>query len=163
MTEEWRPITGHGAGHYEVSDQGRVRRLTTRGGRLLALPTQVKVKPNRKGYMIAKLTVGGVTRDARLHVLVLEAFVGPRPTPEHEGDHEDGVRHHNTPGNLQWLTHAENLARKREFGTHATIPFATIQAIRAQPDRTLVDLAAEHGIHFSTVARVRNGQTRITA
>ena len=42
-----------------------------------------------------------------VHVLVLEAFVGPRPAG-HEGRHLDDVRSNNTLSNLAWGTQGEN-------------------------------------------------------
>lgn len=42
-----------------------------------------------------------------LHVLVAEAFLGPRPTAEHTVDHIDGDTHNNAVINLRWATKSE--------------------------------------------------------
>jgi hypothetical protein len=44
-----------------------------------------------------------------LCVLVLETFVGPKPTPKHECCHRDDDRSNNAVENLYWGTHAENM------------------------------------------------------
>lgn len=92
MSERWLPVPGSEG--YEVSDQGRVRNART--GRLLAGHSD-------RGYRRVNL---GAARRARVHELVLLAFVGPRP----EGLHGDGDRANNALANLRWGTRAENCA-----------------------------------------------------
>jgi hypothetical protein len=43
-----------------------------------------------------------------VHLLVLAAFVGPAPTPQHEGNHRDGDKGNNRLGNLEWATKSQN-------------------------------------------------------
>lgn len=42
-------------------------------------------------------------------LIVLELFVGPKPTPEHEGCHKDDDRSNNHADNLYWGTHKQNM------------------------------------------------------
>lgn len=103
MTEQWRPVVGF-EGRYEVSDQGRVRSLRFRGNgdsRLMSAPK------NRAGYRV--LTLGVDRRQFRLHVLVLEAFVGPRPDGA-QGCHNDSNKENNSAANLRWDSPAGNIA-----------------------------------------------------
>lgn len=51
---------------------------------------------------------GGLWVVRYVHVLVLEAFVGPRPSPEHKGLHRDDDPHHNHVSNLYWGTMQDN-------------------------------------------------------
>ncbi len=51
-----------------------------------------------------------------VHALVLTAFVGPRPTPEHEGCHGNNRRTDNRVFNLRWDTPAGNAADKKRRG-----------------------------------------------
>jgi len=157
--EEWRAFTGFGSDFYEVSDLGRVRRIATRTGRRMDVPTLLCLRVSAKGYSYVTLTEGGIYKLRPVHHLVLLAFVGPRPDG-HETDHRDTNRLNNTPGNLRWVTHAENIAHKVAVGNaKSTIPAPTVRAIRAASG-TLQSIASEHGVHLSTVSRIRRGEAR---
>lgn len=113
MTEEWRVIAWTG-GRYEVSSLGRVRR-TRRSGRWP--PGRVLKSRRKNGYHEYALIVAGGRRCYRLaHILVLEAFVGPR-FKGCEGSHVNGDRSDNRVENLLWETRLENNRRKHEHGT----------------------------------------------
>jgi hypothetical protein len=45
--------------------------------------------------------------------LVLLAFKGHPPTPQHQAAHADGCRQHNDIWNLRWATPQENAADRR--------------------------------------------------
>lgn len=109
--ENWKPIPGH-EGRYEVSDHGRVRSLL-RGGRFL---TQCK---GTNGYRYVGLYVPGRRGSVRafVHVLVLEAFVGPRPDG-YDACHLNDDRECNLLENLQWGTRRENMLQKVRNGRH---------------------------------------------
>jgi HNH endonuclease/NUMOD4 motif len=100
LKEVWRAIPGWPG--YAVSDQGHVRGIK---GWVLS-PNVLK----GKGYLSIKFGRQGPRR--LIHQLVLEAFVGPRPSPNHEGDHDDKDRSNNALSNLSWLTRKENLAQR---------------------------------------------------
>ena len=53
---------------------------------------------------------------ASVHILVLEAFVGPKPKGM-EGCHYDGDFSNNKLENLRWDTHLANEADKKRHGT----------------------------------------------
>lgn len=97
MTETWRAIPSFPL--YEVSDEGRVRR----GGRML------KSSSRNGGYHEVVLSLG--TRDTRknrrLHHLVLEAFVAPKPEGQ-VGRHLDDNQNNNRLDNLSWGTQKQN-------------------------------------------------------
>lgn len=123
MTEQWRPVIGY-EGSYEVSDLGGVRSLERvamrRNGSPMPVPARI-LKTYRTppvGYRAVKLQNGGrETRvGLRVHVLVLEAFVGPRPEG-YVGCHNDGDIDNNTPPNLRWDTQKANLADMKAHGT----------------------------------------------
>lgn len=48
--------------------------------------------------------------------LVLEAFAGPAPTPEHEANHKNGRKDDNRPDNLEWVTRQENMDHAWQTG-----------------------------------------------
>lgn len=105
MDEVWRPI--HGRAPYEVSTLGRVRR----GARVL------KPFVHNGLYQRVHLCIGGLRHKAFVHVLVLEAFVGPCP-PGMEARHV----HDRDPlncclWNLAWGTKLENGSDRVRHGT----------------------------------------------
>jgi uncharacterized protein involved in copper resistance len=44
----------------------------------------------------------------RVHVLISENFLGPRPTLQHETNHKNGNKLDNRLANLEWITKSEN-------------------------------------------------------
>lgn len=90
----WRDVVGHDG--YSVSDDGRVR--GPRG--------EMRLEVSRGG--IRRVMLNRVHRC--VHLLVLEAFVGPRP-PGHHGDHIDFDHANNALSNLRWLPASENCRR----------------------------------------------------
>jgi hypothetical protein len=113
---EWRVIPGFT--DYEVSNHGDVKRVKPdRKGRLSG--KFLKSKPfTRFGHRQIELTNNlGEQEWKSVHVLVLEAFVGFRPTPKHECRHLDGEAGNNWLGNLTWGTGSENHEDRRRHGT----------------------------------------------
>lgn len=115
--ERWLPIPGHGG--YEVSDHGRVRSLDRKiqgkdgalrryRGRLLS-PTL----SGEDGRLAVALEYGA---RAFTYVLVLTAFVGPRPDG-YDGCHDDGDVTNNHVSNLYWGTRSQNMLDKQRHGT----------------------------------------------
>lgn len=86
---------------YSVSIEGRVIKNSNRK----------VMKPSKKpnGYMHINLfTCDGRRKKEYVHRLVALTFI---PNPQHfpEVNHIDGVRDHNVVGNLEWVTHKENM------------------------------------------------------
>lgn len=63
-------------------------------------------------YYRVQLWNKGRYRSFLVHVLVLELFGPPRPSPDHEVDHLDGDGMNNDLSNLEWVTSQENAARR---------------------------------------------------
>jgi hypothetical protein len=108
---------------YEVSDLGRVRSIerviTRRNGSPMPYKSQI-ISPFRSpptNYWTVTLKMGGQKRNRRIHVLVAEAFIGPRP-PGLEVCHNNNDQDDNRPINLRWDTHRSNMQDKAIFGTH---------------------------------------------
>ena len=113
MSEQWLPVVGWEA-YYDVSDHGRVRTK-----HLLGRACKKKILsliPNKKGYLRVRLTCPGVSTTSVVHRLVLAAFVGPQPSPEHECNHKNGVKSDNRLENLEWVTRKENNRHAVENG-----------------------------------------------
>ena len=115
--EEWRPVVEY-EGMFEVSSHGRVRSLdrtiTRKDGVTARLRGQM-FNPylSHDNYYRVVLRGQGV----RVHTLVLEAFVGPRPDG-YVACHNDGDGSNNHVSNLRWDTYSSNNFDVAEHGTH---------------------------------------------
>lgn len=116
MDEEWRTIPGYEG--YEVSDLGRVRsidRLDARGRRRKgAMLSQALQK---SGHLTVSISGGGSRRTVGTHVVVLEAFVGPRPEGM-DACHWNDVPADNRLSNLRWDTRSANVRDSVRNGNH---------------------------------------------
>lgn len=122
--EVWKDIPGQ-EGRYQVSDQGRVRslphyvRLVAHGKETKRLsPGRVlRPGPMKSGHLSVAIGKGN---SRQVHQLVLEAFVGPRPT----GCEVLHLNHHpadNRLENLRYGTRSENLRMDYQAGRR-TVP-----------------------------------------
>jgi hypothetical protein len=111
--ERWKTIPGWP--RYEVSTTGLVRCANSyhksKNGKLL------NSKVDKFGYRVCDLWDSGTTKRVRVHVLVMLAFVGPRP----EGmdiRHLNGIRTDNRLHNLCYGTRSENVQDAIKHGTY---------------------------------------------
>ncbi len=167
--EQWRPVAGFPG--YEVSDLGRVRcwNPCNAVARAPVTPRLLKAGPNTHGYPHVSLFHRGAQRIRRVHVLVLEAFVGPRP-PGCDACHCNGIKTDNRVTNLRWDSAKEN---NRDRALHGTLPrgenvagakltaervhlmrfLASVQAANAD------ELAAWFGVNRRTAQQAISGET----
>jgi len=162
--EVWRDVAGCEES-YDVSSHGRVRRKET--GRIL--------RPwiAAKSYHYVDLRGVNCRRKVGVHVLVAEAFHGPKPSPRHEVAHWDGLGTHNLIGNIRWATRAENVEDQRRHGTlhppvfrGASHPRAklrdqdvrNIRSVYSGRRGELTELAKFYGVSSRTVARAATGR-----
>lgn len=97
-----------------------------------------------------------------MHNLVLEAFVGPRPSPTHQAAHRDGNKLNNRLDNLYWATPKENgadnarlrVGPRGERHPHAKLDNVSVQKIR-RATGTRKQIAALFGVSPATVTNVR--------
>lgn len=119
MVEEWLPAQCDGVEYplYQVSDQGRVRRIEysvtyNRGGHLVSATMKEKLvqsKNNGNGYLqVALRDTDGNKHYVMLSRLVLGSFE-PIYNQELDVDHINSIRTDNRLINLRFLRHADNL------------------------------------------------------
>jgi hypothetical protein len=154
--EDWRIVPGT-AGKYSVSSTGHVRRnWFARNG--LKHP-HVRQRIDSTGYMRVDLS-GERRRSVRVHALVAEAFIGPRPEGLHV-NHKDGNKLNNDAGNLEYVslqentTHAVALGLIRHGERHGQAVLTESHAREALSLKGRVrqkDLAARFGVARSTIA-----------
>ena len=108
MVEIWKPISGY-EGIYEISNLGRVKRLTGRNGAVLKEGHILKPN-NSRGYLYVGLSTANSGKATTLvHRLVADAFV-PNPNGYHEVNHKDENKMNNCADNLEWCSRAYNMA-----------------------------------------------------
>lgn len=170
IQEQWRPVRGFET-HYSVSNIGRVRRDA--GGMRGAVPGRIlSASCGKPGYPIVNLKVNNIRYTFNVHVLVLEAFGPPRPTPKHEVNHKDGNRANNVIDNLEWVTHQQNhqhkfdvlgrVAVRGEKNGQSRLKTEQILEIRRLYDSgkaRVVELAAQFGIPSSHASNIVHRKT----
>ncbi len=160
MNERWLPIAGY-EGLYEVSDQGRVRRLV---GHLCRVERFIGYVDGA-GYIQAHLHKDGIGKQRRVHHLVLESFGPPRPEGT-ECAHHDGDRQNNRIGNLRWATSKENYQDAVRHGTNgcgerngnARFTNDNVRYIRRSPESQR-HLAKRFGASKTAIGRIRRRET----
>lgn len=137
MTEQWKDVEGY-EGLYQVSNMGRVKSFhhDKVHGRIL------KPKEHRDGYLQVDLYRGGKRKTQKIHRLVAEAFLGSRPSPDHEVNHKNGNKLDNRIENLEWVTHSENT-------THA------FRVLGKQPPRVRGEVIGTSKLTEIQVQRIR--------
>lgn len=168
--ERWLPVVGY-EGYYEVSDYGRVR-SARRPVNSWRGPIWLKSKPrlaarSEHGYMRVKLHKGGKGQMCHVHLLVMEAFVGPKAEGQ-ETRHLDGDRTNNLLSNLCYGTKKENADDRKRHGTHpaeeknprAILSVEAVRDIRrryAEGGISQRQLANEYGVVQVQISRVVRG------
>ena len=100
--EEWREVPGTEGVH--ASTHGRVR---DRDGVILGQRKKRADGDAGKFHLFVRFDLGGSVREEKVHKLVLDAFVGPRPAECCGCRHLDGDTLNNRLGNLAWWTAAQ--------------------------------------------------------
>ena len=119
--EVWRTVKGYN-GLYKVSTWGRVKSLdrcipNSSGPGTRVMPGRIlKAKPGADTYPRVGLSKHGIVVIRRLHVLVLETFIGSCPDGM-ECRHLDGKPENNRLENLAWGTPTENQRDRAAHGT----------------------------------------------
>ncbi len=167
--ENWRDISGY-EGVYSVSDMGRIKRITKtnvyKAGKILC---SIRASAGKKrSHMRVDLYRDGKGKLLSVHVLVLEAFVGPRPggmVCRHlNGDPED-----NRLINLTWGTGSENQQDRVLHGTDSRGENSVCSKLKEGQVLEIVsdlnkgvklkDVAQKFGVSCGAIAMIRMKRT----
>jgi len=166
-TEQWRPCVGWP--DYEVSDLGRVKSIgrwrphNRYKGKLMWWKEKI-LKPgkktNRGDYLFVVLT-GQVA--VTVHLLVAEAFIGPRP-PGMYVRHLNDIPGDNRPANISYGTQQDNMddaARNGKIPRGRARPNAKLHEVNIPYIRTsgknLTELGKQYGVSPATIRDVLVG------
>lgn len=160
--ENWLPVVGY-EGIYEVSDQGRVRRIVDcdngyKTGRAL------KIIKDKAGYLRFCLCRNGTERKFLIHRLVAFAFLGKPPVDKQQINHKNGIKMDNRVENLEWVSPGENRRHAYKTGLQVAphgeqhyntkLAAADVLAIRASKGVTQKELAVKYGISHGAVSMI---------
>lgn len=165
--ETWKPIPGY-EGFYEVSNLGRVKRLSgfVEHEKWRQPVAERILKPSRKnGYQAVSLTVKGRKRVYEyVHKIVLETFVGKRPEGMLCCHGRNGIDD-NSVDNLRYGTAADNYQDMIDFGNpnftggKKKLSDQQVQQIRSM-EGTTREIAKCFNIDHGYVACLKRGKYR---
>lgn len=104
MEEVWKKIDDY---NYEVSNQGRVRNISTK--------KVLKEQLHGQKYYRVNLFKDGKIHHYKIHRLVALAFIH-NPDNKPEVNHKDGNKLNNDVNNLEWVTGEENVEHALQTG-----------------------------------------------
>lgn len=162
MNATYRNIPGSPG--YQVSDDGRARSCIGNRGQITKVWRDLKIYTDRHGYHYVAIYTDGKRRNRKMHQLVLETFIGPRPEGW-TGRHLDGSRTNNDLSNLEWATMAVNLSDKERHGTLLVGEKNGNSKLREEDIRTIraadvskrgqkTALARRFGVHISVITQI---------
>lgn len=102
----WKPVPNYES-QYEVSDEGKFRRISSRSGRVFDVPKPKDGFSKRRGYLGVEVCSGGKKSTLSAHRVVWEAFNGPIP-PGMQINHKNGIKDDNRLSNLEVVTPSQN-------------------------------------------------------
>lgn len=111
---KWHSFPGH-EGIYEITRDGRVRSLPrlvnspAAGGQRMIRGRELKLQSIKGYWGFLAHAANGRKTSAYVHRAIAQLFV-PNPEGKPHVNHIDGDKTNNDPANLEWVTHAENMA-----------------------------------------------------
>lgn len=156
----WKDIKGY-EGHYQVSDDGRVRSLKSKE------PLVMKPHPAGRGYETVCLCKNGNAKHAYIHRLVAEIFL-ENPENKPTVNHKDGNRLNNHVDNLEFMTYSENNQHAYDHEIHdrgerhyrARLTETDVAYIKAQGKfTTFQKIADQFGVSKATIRDILVGKT----
>ena len=167
----WKPVLNW-EGIYEVSSTGDLRSVDrwisyVNGSQRLQSGQSKKIHFDKDGYARASLCRPDEKVTAQMHVLVCEAFHGPRPSEDSEVCHANDIRTDNRAENLSWGTRQSNAAEMRdrdrikgEKHPRAKLTAFQVFMMREIPNYYGInrDLSKAFGVSYGTIMTMRTGQ-----
>jgi len=160
---KWKPIIIDGyETSYEARADGKIRHINTK---------HIKATHyNNDGYEMVNIYYNHEWHLIGVHRIIAMVFM-PIDNPNLEVNHIDGIKHHNSIDNLEWVTRTENMQHAYKTGLnvnhkglnarHRVYPKAAIIAvIKALMDNptNMSKIARNTGIPVDTVFLIKTGR-----
>lgn len=157
MEEVWKDIKGY-EGLYQVSNLGRVKRVTT--DRIL------KGSKDSIGYLRVNLHKNNIPSTEKVHRLVAEAFI-PNLENKPQVNHRDEDKTNNMASNLEWMTAKENINHgtcTQRISKSNSIPIIAIniKTGKSQDFYGSRECARQLGLNHGNITLVLKGKRRKT-
>lgn len=162
MREIWKDVIRY-EGIYEVSNKGRVRAkervFIQRNGSIKHRRARILQTKVAGFYPEVSLCVDYAIEKRRVHDLVAESFLGPRPKGMYVC-HNDGTMDNNNLDNLRYDTPAGNSADKIKHGTRNYVLNETkvMAILKLRGAMNYNEIADKFRVHKSTIHRIMRGQ-----
>lgn len=168
--EIWKPVIGY-EGIYSVSDLGRVRRECGYNGKIKdGFKSRILKDKSYNLYPRVTLSLNNKTKCVNIHILVMEAFIGPRPKG-FQINHKDGIRTNSRLSNLEYCTAKQNIQHAHDNGlcspprgeesSVSKLKEYQVREIRdeySQGNCTLFYLASKYGVSYQLISKIINNR-----
>lgn len=143
--EIWKDVVGY-EGRYKVSNKGDVFSVERKDSRGIKCGGRT-LRPvcDSYGYHCLNLSKNGVTKQKRVHRIVLEAFV-PNPNNYPEVNHRDEDKTNNNVENLEWCTSKHNNNHGTRIERIAQAQSKKVKAINIKTGEVLAFNSAKEAI-----------------
>ncbi len=153
---------------YLVSTFGRIAGYMREGSGKLRLIEPIELD----GYLVVNIQrKHAKSRSVKINVIVLETFVGLKPTHDNKYyvcRHKNGNKHDNRLSNLRWGTQKQNVQDSIKHGVHtrgvnngeAKLTEKDIIQIYKDP-RFAIDIAPDYGMHVNAIRKLLRGETYV--
>lgn len=157
MKEVWKDIEDY-EGLYQVSNLGRVKRVTTN--------SILKPLKHQQGYLRVRLSKNNIAFTKTIHRLVAQAFI-PNPDNKPEVNHIDEDKTNNNINNLEWSTRKDNLnygTRNKRMSKTKSIPIiaTNINTGEVTEFYGVRECARQLGLHSSNIANTLKNRSKQT-
>lgn len=155
--EVWKDIEGY-EGHYQVSNQGRVRSLKFEKKRIL--------KPHRDkgGYLLVNLCNNSEMKTFKVHRLVAKVFISnPQNLPEI--NHKDEIKTNNCVENLEWcdrkynINYGTHIQRRSDKRSKPVIQYSKYGEF-IKEWKSAIEIQIQFGYYHSNISRCCNGKRK---
>lgn len=161
---EWRTIKGYG-NRYQVTEDGQARSLKAHGkGKGKGNRHQGKIlSPSitTRGYPFVILCYKRKQTLRTIHSLVVEVWIGKKPSLKHYCYHKDGNKRNNYASNLEWLTSKQycKIRRNRRVTRLITEDMAININVMRKSRKSITEIAQVLGLEYQYVQKYLSGKT----
>ncbi len=157
IIQTWKSIPGY-EGYYEINMAGHIRRKS-RAKILRKRLTEnniLSTRINNWGYEEVRLSKEGKSSTKFVHKLLAQSFIENRHDKP-EINHKNGIKTDNSLGNLEWVTHAENIKHAYENNLCKKALRAVIDMCANKEYNNAKQAAKQCGINYFTLRNYLNG------